>query len=573
MFFKKNRFIKLFFIIFPISIIGLLILTYGVNIPFSDEWVKEKYLESYLLQNINFSELFLQHNVHRIFFPRLLWLSALFITGEWNFVHHMIISYGIVLFQLFVFYFLIKKLVTEKIISSSLGYIFLLITTFILFSLQQEENWMWGFQTQIFLHTTMTVTALALLAVKTKMPPWFQFTLAIIAAIINTYSFLSGFIIWFLGTLYLLITKKKEKVQIFIWALIGIMATAFYFFNFSTTNSGAPENISIDFILRFGVYILAYLGNPLVFHKIILASVAAILLLFTLLFSTIYIYKNNKKVLLQSIEWPLLAIFSILTAIITGFGRVNFGIVQAQSSRYVTISLFLLLSTILYSGIAYTIYKQKVKHPHHSIIILLSSMSAVCIIAFGYSSYIGYDLIKQKHIAITQAKKCINSPQKENFPSCVRILYPGTPNVIATTFSFFKQHSFGGIEKLPSIKNATIKKSTKTDILSIDISNYDPNTQSIKLAGWGFNQKTKEPLSLVAVIDNEIIATITPNIERNDVAKIHSLDKNKIGWDREIYLIDLSMYGKELFFYKKNQDKTYTKIETNKRILFGTPTD
>src|ERR1035437_1720465 len=60
-----------------ISCIFMYVWIFGVNVLFLDEWTFIPLVRDYQAHGISFNMLFTQHNEHRLFFPRLLYLGLL----------------------------------------------------------------------------------------------------------------------------------------------------------------------------------------------------------------------------------------------------------------------------------------------------------------------------------------------------------------------------------------------------------------------------------------------------------------------------------------------------------------
>ena len=140
-----------FFLIYSLPIIFLIIFIaiFGVNFPFMDEWALVDIVEKTTSNTITFQDFFAQHNEHRIFFPRLIFIVFLLIFG-WNTKYMMYFS---VFLAILSFFYLYKIATYKHKIKSPVGLNHLpnILMCFLLFSLIQQENWLWGFQIAWFL--------------------------------------------------------------------------------------------------------------------------------------------------------------------------------------------------------------------------------------------------------------------------------------------------------------------------------------------------------------------------------------------------------------------------------------
>src|SRR5689334_14571778 len=72
--------------------------TYWVAVPFWDEWeTPGAQLAHYCRGSLDWADLFGQHNEHRLFFPRLIWLPLAILAG-WDVRYEMILTFALVCF-------------------------------------------------------------------------------------------------------------------------------------------------------------------------------------------------------------------------------------------------------------------------------------------------------------------------------------------------------------------------------------------------------------------------------------------------------------------------------------------
>jgi hypothetical protein len=135
--------------LFPILLIIWCVFKYGMNVPFMDQWTIVDLLKLASEGNLNLSHLSMQHNEHRIILPKLIFLALGFVS-KWNTLLEML--FGILLISA-VFFHRINENALEGFLQNNrtIPRIALLVSGFLLFSLSQHENWLWGFQVTFFL--------------------------------------------------------------------------------------------------------------------------------------------------------------------------------------------------------------------------------------------------------------------------------------------------------------------------------------------------------------------------------------------------------------------------------------
>ena len=88
---KKRTWIPYIFIAAPALISVLLVIHYGVNVPYGDEWTIVDLNQTIQKNGLHFSSFFEQHNEHRIIFPRIV-LLATAVMSKWNVVPQMLLT-------------------------------------------------------------------------------------------------------------------------------------------------------------------------------------------------------------------------------------------------------------------------------------------------------------------------------------------------------------------------------------------------------------------------------------------------------------------------------------------------
>src|SRR5580700_8412805 len=74
------------------AFILFLVLHYGVNMPVEDDWDMVPLFQAISAHHLTFSQLWHQHNEHRIFFPLLVILANAYLT-HWNTISETLICF------------------------------------------------------------------------------------------------------------------------------------------------------------------------------------------------------------------------------------------------------------------------------------------------------------------------------------------------------------------------------------------------------------------------------------------------------------------------------------------------
>lgn len=377
----ENKKLKIFFLLLTIVIISNLavyIYSFGMYFPFWDQWELVEPLVSLYNDKYDFAFLFKQHNEHRIVFPRILMLSLAYFS-HWN--HALELFLGFFLgFSIFIFS--ITILYNFKNITDDMKFIFLLLSTITLLSIYQDENWLWGWQNQIFLSVLSTISVCYFLSFKNSS---FSFIFSIFCAFVASFSFTNGLLVWIIGILIMIVSRKKI-IFLFIWIITTISVFILYFYSYHSLDHHPSVLIFLQVPLEFFGYVITFLGGAIfplsTVSRYILGSIGVLLFIFVSYFSILKILNREP----YFIFGYGLAIFGILSACATAVGRCGFGMGQGHSSRYTTISTVFWYGLIIICSHLYLKMKGKIYIKYLFIAILICT--SYCNIRFYIQKYI-----------------------------------------------------------------------------------------------------------------------------------------------------------------------------------------
>lgn len=320
----------------PALFIGLVIYFSSVNTPFWDQWELVPVMQHMQTGDFYVNDLWQQHNEHRLFFPKLIMVASAYLT-HWNTRVEMAISLAIAIGS----FLLLIKLWRRSAVP--LGLLFL--CSMIWFSPVQIENWLWGWQIQWFLSVLGVLVALYGLSKVVDAGLSVKAALFMVGGtILAQYSLGSGTLLWpvlVLALLYLRAPLHKLAAV----GLVGVGTTLLYYSRYAHLTVPS-KGLAFYEPLAFIKYELLYFGRSLSFyHKP--AMLCGLLLLICFAGLAIYMFTRQKDLFRRNIVWIVLGLYAIGSGFVTGLARLGFGVDEAASSRYTTISSLLLISTLI----------------------------------------------------------------------------------------------------------------------------------------------------------------------------------------------------------------------------------
>ena len=336
-------------VLWPVALVIWFIWKYYVDVPFLDQWEFVPLLRKSYEGHFALSDLWAQHNEHRLLFPRLIWLALAHLT-HWNGYYEL--ATNVLLAGLTFVVISLQLRATARAVGARRAIWMIPLLSFVVFSLNQHENWLWGWDIQIFLNVLAVVAGLVLLA--NPLCDWRRFAAALALGVVALYSFANGIAYWLLGLPILLLVRPESRrilrLRIVLWTLAGAAVIYSYVYDFQPVSYHPSWSFIFQHPIGWLKYVGAYLGAPCITSRKELAGVSMWVGLagFLVLCSTTWLLLRVQRLELRRLT-PYLAIslYGIGSAMITGIGRAGFGAHQAMSSRYVTIGDLLWIPNII----------------------------------------------------------------------------------------------------------------------------------------------------------------------------------------------------------------------------------
>jgi len=200
-------------LIMPLIIGAIYIRTYGVNVPYWDQWdTVPIFLEKLYNSKLTFFDLLAQHNESRPFFPNIIMIILAKFT-HYNVLYEMYFMYA---FYCVSFVILCLMYVRDHPISKSSCLKFIPVSLFF-FNLFQMSNVLYGVRIGQSMEIFGLISALYLIDKSKNFD--LRFLSSIIAAIISTFSFVAGLSTWpvCLTLIFLKDSEQKKKNSVLVF--------------------------------------------------------------------------------------------------------------------------------------------------------------------------------------------------------------------------------------------------------------------------------------------------------------------------------------------------------------------
>ena len=397
-------------------IIAFTIAKRAVDVPYWDEWEWADLVYKMHLGTLQFSDVWAQHSEHRMLFPNLIMLGLAHFGG-WHPVREQFFSLAILIVSQIMIVTMIRR--TARTTIAAFG---ALAASFVLFGLWQWENLSWGFQTAWFLCDACAIGVALLLARPDRR--FAHVGLAIVVALIGTYSSSQGLVIWAVGAVALLLTGKRGLALLGVWIPAALIAFYVYRHGMYPTETG-HVNVLTHPLLAVR-YILSYLGAPMArwlgASGSQLAGLAGLVALGAALTADLRSPLRARR-FARAGQWYALAVFPLLCAIGTSTGRAGFGVDQALASRYTTIAGLLWVALV---GIAVVRYGRTVLAPSRPQLERLALAAAAFGFFVGANSMMGSSEWKSTEGILMLARDGLNVSD----PGALTRIYPDPSRVI-----------------------------------------------------------------------------------------------------------------------------------------------
>ncbi len=310
----------------PPAGLALLVYFWGVDLPYWDQWALVPMLEEDAAGSLELRDLWRQHNEHRPFFPRLVMIALARLSG-WNILWELTANMLLAAVSLTTAVWMFRRHDAPRALSLAA------FASLLIFNPSQWENWSWGWAMQIFLNAAAVLAGLGLLAYGRRGTA--QLLAAAALGLVATFSFANGLFFWLVAYPLVLLPREARRARGAGWTAMTLAVWGLYFHHLEV--AAAPGlSVDLETLKLYGGYVSLYIGAPLFFWNGYLALYGGFLALVA--FAAVGLLALRRSAWRPALPWICVSLYAIASAVVTAAGRLDFGLLQALSSRYVTIS-------------------------------------------------------------------------------------------------------------------------------------------------------------------------------------------------------------------------------------------
>ena len=421
---------------------------YQVNAISGDQWSDVQVIAQNYGHFPDWSALWGLHTDNRVFFPNLV-VIGLAHTVNFNIEVEEYFSALMLLAAVALLIWAHKRR------SPATPLLFYCPVAIVLLSFAQWQNMLWGFQMAWY----MVLFSLAVSVVLLDRPrlAWPIFGIAVLVAVVGSYSSLQGLLIWPVG-LVLLYHRRRPAWAFISWVLVGIATTALYFHNYHVFSVGPLYALEHPVqSLKFVLYALGdIVGVQTKFgvppNAAVMAFGAVILVLAVFVVLKWGVRRDEQGGAPIGVA---MITFGILFDFLITEGRSFYGYLGASQSRYTTYDLMVLAGIYMttLSGDPFRVeITSSERGPHRALVrvrtlvdridrrtVTLIALAAI-VIQLPFSVHYGLQGARLEHRDYVNSATLTRNIDHEP-DGTVRYLYPvDTPEWIRQQVAFLREH-------------------------------------------------------------------------------------------------------------------------------------
>lgn len=306
---------------------------YAVDAIFNDQWWDVQILGHWYSGTLSLSDLWAQHGENRILFPNLVMLLLAWSVHLNTVVEQYLNSLLLIASTVLI-------IVAHKRRSPAINWLWYVPAAALLLSFVQYQDALWGFQLAWYM--VYFCLAVSLFLVDRPRLSWPLFVVAVILAIVGSYSSLQGLLIWAVGLL-LMYQRSRSRQMILTWLSCALVVGVVYFYdlNLSDNNGGYvfthPLAAARFYFLSIGDLSGVVTGPGPDTTAMMVVGLVIFLMACWVLIS----FGSRRDVTSGAPFGVALTAYGLLFAALADYDRAAQGLTFAMSSRYTTFDLLI----------------------------------------------------------------------------------------------------------------------------------------------------------------------------------------------------------------------------------------
>jgi hypothetical protein len=419
-------------IVSPIFFCAYIILRFGLDFPFLDQWNCSFLFEKYSRGELTLQDLFVQQLEYRQFFPQIIFVFLGALTG-WDVRYEMLVSLLLCIASALALLDIERRILPSRKLSPVFA-----LSILLLFSPVQVTNWLNGVQLIYFIPIWGLFTGIALCYSTSSF--LFRFAGCFFIATFSTFSAVNGLFLWlvFLPALLLLDSSFGSKRKI-VWSALwvaGFTANVFFYLNDYHKPMAHPNPLQpFSFPHKALGYALSLIGRPFSLYGLrsfdtfpvdetlraaLVVSMAIGLVIAALSAGLVWMAlksKLNASERRRLVGPMAMLAFGYLTVVMITCGRMGIGMKQSLTPRYSTYLMPIPIAIVILAVIFMEIRPQLLERlvSKRVALILLAAVLLVQLALFpiGYAQAVAFNR------RMLQAKACLTWGAVTSNPVCL----------------------------------------------------------------------------------------------------------------------------------------------------------
>jgi hypothetical protein len=495
---------------------------FAVNVPHWDDWQNVFLVQKIMNGTLSFSDLYVQHNEHRMPFPNL-FMAVIEILTQYNTVTVKIFSWGFIcLTALLIFHIYRRQFKWNSYPKLLLTF---LPVSLLLFSLRQWESILCTVTFQIYMMIFGVVAAFLLLEKSKKMDIWF--VLGLLSAILASFSFFAGLAVWPVGFFQIVISKRRSSLlQITLWSVVSIGVLISYFWGYVKPGAAPPVDYALSHPMVAVGYFFASLGSPLFWDSAVIAEILGLAIM--LIAVSVLVYAYREKILENNCIWLSLILFAAFFSLFITVSRSGFGVEHALTSRYTPVTS---LGGIGLYLLALSTFRRRFGRSKQLIAYGLLALIIVGIIfAYLLGSYGGWVNARGRDTPSEVEAYVLLTYKMQSEENIRKYLFVDTE--LARNAAEFLEENRLSVFSKPLVDTSALTLTHFSTSYALETINGEPTLgqsthfaidsgqyETINITGWAVDEQANDVASTVFIIvDDEIRIPVIYGLDRPDVA-------------------------------------------------------